>query len=179
MAPSRPDRYARAAALAAMLVAATLLIAACGGGSKNKHAGISHADYVARVDALCKRVARQSKPINEQLQALVDGSGTFKSRLLRAAPLLHRTYAIQSSKLKRFKRIASPPNDRADVHAIEVVAAGALKDLHDGLPAADSGDLADFIDVALDATGNRAKVERLGTQYGFRSDCFTVPIKLG
>jgi hypothetical protein len=177
MASPSADRLARAL-LAGALVACALLVAACGGASKQDK-GVSRKHYVAEVDALCREVARRSRPIDRRLQALADASGTFTSRLRKAAPLLRRTYDAQAGKLERFKRIESPVADRARIRQLTVAAEAALKDLHDALPAADRGDLPPIIDLVTDASGARGRAERLGADYGLRADCFTPPIKIG
>jgi hypothetical protein len=170
-------RLARAL-LAGTLVACALLVAGCGGDSK-KDKGVSRKQYVTEVDALCRKVTLQSGPTNRRLQALVDASGTFASRLREGAPLLRRTYAAQSAKLERFKRIEPPTADRARIKQLTVAAEAALKDLRDTLPAAERGDLPPIIDLVTDASGARGRAERLGADYGLREDCFSAPIKLG
>ncbi|MEA2220585.1 MAG: hypothetical protein QOJ35_3211 [Solirubrobacteraceae bacterium] len=168
------------ASLAALLLAVALLAGACGGKDKaaQQKQSVSRPQYVAAVNALCKKVMRQSRPINRKLQALVDASGTYSSRLRKAAPLLHQTYDRQSAKLRRFEAIAPPTGDRARIAALTTAAKAALADLAKGLPAADSGDLKNFIDTAFDATGSRAKAEQLGTDYGFDKTCFALPVDL-
>jgi hypothetical protein len=182
MASPRPGRHARAllacTVAACTLVACALLVAACGGGSKQDK-GVSRKQYVAEVDALCRKVTLQSRPVDRRLQALVDASGSFASRLRRAAPLLRRTYDAQSAKLERFKRIESPVADRARIKQLTVAAEAALRDLHDALPAAERGDLPPIIDLVTDASGARGRAERLGADYGLRDDCFTPPITIG
>jgi hypothetical protein len=177
MASRHIDRAARAL-LAGALVACALLVTACGGDSKQEK-GPSRKQYVAEVDALCRQVTLRSRPINRRLQALADASGTFASRLRKAAPLLRRTYDAQSGKLERFKRIEAPVADRARIKELTVAAEAALKDLHDALPAAQRGDLPPIIDLVTDASGARGRAERLGADYGLREDCFTQPVRLG
>lgn len=178
MASPRPDRHARAL-LVGTLVACVLLVAACGGGGSKQDKGVSRKQYVLEVNALCRKVTQQSGPVARRLQALVEASGSFSSRLRTAAPLLRRTYDAQSGKLARFKRIESPVADRARIKQLTVAAEAALRDLHDALPAAGRGDLPPIIDLVTDASGARARAERLGADYGLRADCFTPPIKLG
>lgn len=161
------------------LVACALLVAACGGGGSKQDEGVSRKQYIAEVNALCRKVALQSRPVDRKLQALADASGTFASRLREGAPLLRRTYDAQSRKLARFKRIEPPVADRARIKQLTVAAEAALRDLRDALPAADRGDLPPIIDLVTDASGARARAERLGADYGLRADCFTPPIKLG
>lgn len=175
----------RSPRLALVLVAAVACIAmvlcACGGGGgagKSADNGISRPEYVKKIDAICKRSARESKPTFDGLQALVDATGTYKSRLIKATPLLRTTYKLQSAKLKRFKAVQPPTADRAEVAAITKAADATLAELKRFLPAAAVGDLSKFIDIATDASGERAKVDRLGTDYGLESDCFSLPIKL-
>lgn len=178
MTAPRPDRHARAL-LAGTLISCALLGAACGGGASKQDAGVSRKQYVAEVDALCRRVTLQSRSLNRRLQALADASGTFTSRLRKGAPLLRRTYDVQSAKLERFKRIESPAVDRARIKQLTIAAEAALKDLRDALPAADRGDLPPIIDLVTDASGARARAEALGADYGLRADCFTPPIRIG
>jgi hypothetical protein len=179
MASLRFDR--RVSALAAGLVAASLGLAACGGDgdSKPKGNGITRPQYVAQVDRICKKITQQSTPSFDKLQALVDASGTYKSRLIKAAPILRTVYNLQDRKLRRVKTLEPPTADRAQVAEITTAARATLTEFQKFLPAADRGDLPALIDIATDASGSRAKVERLGTTYGFRKDCFSVPLDLG
>ncbi len=168
-------------ALAGMILAIALLAAGCGGedgGQSKAEAAKIRRAYVAKVDALCKKVSEQSRPINRKIQGLIEGSGTYASRVRKGAPLLEQTYEAQASKLERFKKIEPPQGDRRQIQRLTTAAEALLKDLRDGIPAARRGDLPAIIDLATDATGNRAKTERLGLTYGFREDCFSLPIKL-
>jgi len=167
------------AVLGGMLVVGAMLVVACGGGSgEQEDEGPTRQEYIAEVDALCREVTMESRERNRELQALVDGSGSFASRLRKAAPLLSETYDVQKTKLDRFKRIEPPADDREQIRQVTTAAEAALKQLRDAVPIAERGDLKSFIDVIFDATGARARSERLGTTYGFREDCFTVPIDL-
>jgi hypothetical protein len=166
--------------LALLLVAATPLLGACGGDDKSKAAnnGPTRPQYIAEVNALCSKVTRDSRPTIRKIQALIEGSGSYSSRLRKGAPLLRDTYDAQAAKLADFKKIAPPKKDVVQIRQLTVAAEGALGDLRDALPAADKGDLPPIIDLATDASGNRAKVERLGVTYGFQEDCFGLPVKL-
>ncbi len=176
---ARPDRLALAAA--AVLAGLALALGACGGDEDKSSGdnGIKRPQYIAQVDAICKKTSAQSKPSFTKLQALVNASGTYKSRLIKASPILQRVYDLQDEKFQRFKAIEPPTADRAQVAEIRTAAQATLKEFEEFLPAAESGDLEKFIDVATDATGSRARVERLGTTYGFRKDCFSLPVDLG
>jgi len=176
MTRTRPDRVALAAALAGVALA----LGACGGddSSKKSDNAIKRPEYITQVDAICKKTTQQSKPSFGKLQALVNASGTYKSRLIKAAPTLRKVYELQDSKLQRFKAIDPPTADRAQIAEITKAAASTLTEFEKFLPAADRGDLPELIDIATDASGSRALVERLGTTYGFRKDCFSVPLDL-
>ena len=164
--------------LAGLLGAVALLAAACGGDEAAKDEGVTRAEYVAEVNALCTKVTRESRPINTKIKALLEASGTYASRLRKGAPLLHQPYAKQKAKLAAFKKIEPPAADRAQVKAITTAAQRALKDLRDALPAADAGDVPPIIDLATDAFGARTKAELLGVRYGLREDCFGIPVSL-
>lgn len=159
----------------AVAVACATLLAAC--GASKQPAGISHAEYVKRIDAICTDIARRSAATNRGLQALIDANGSFESRLKKAAPLLRTTLRLQTSKVERFERVAVPKGGEAEVHLITTNAKGFLGDLRKAIPVAARGDLPDFIDFVTDASGNRSRVERYGVDYGIRDDCFTLPIK--
>lgn len=163
-----------------MILAVTLFAAGCGGddGQSQADAAKVRSAYVAEVDALCKKVSEESQPRNRKIQALIEGTGTYASRLRKGAPLLRETYEAEAAKLERFKDIEPPASDRAQIDRLTRAAEAALKDLRDALPAADRGDLPPIIELATDVTANRAKMERLGLTYGFREDCFGLPIKL-
>jgi hypothetical protein len=163
--------------LVGALVAAALVLVACGGSGEDK--GISRADYVKKINGICDSVARQSADTNRALQALVDGSGTYTSRLKKAVPLIRETLRYQTSKVERFERVEPPKKDVAKVKEITTTARAFLKELRDIIPKAREGDLPSFIDFATDASGNRGKVERLGVDYGIKDACFTLPIKFG
>jgi len=165
--------------LTAMLVAAATLAAGCGGDSKSKKEdAVTRPEFIKQVNAVCAKTVQQSKPTNRKLQALVNASGTFSSRLKKAAPHLRTTYELQKAKLDRIKAMTPPPKDRAQIAKVVKTSAAALAELRSGIPVAERGDLKNFIDIAFDANGTRADAERLGTTYGFREECFTVPIDL-
>ncbi len=176
MVDRSPVRCARPL-LVGLLAAAALVLGACGGSSADK--GISQADYVKKIDAICSDVARESADTNRGLQALVNGSGTYTSRLEKSVPLLRDTLRLQTSKVRRFEQVQPPTKDVARVKEITAAARAALGDLRDIIPKARTGDLPSFIDFATDASGNRGKVERLGVDYGIKDDCFTLPISFG
>ncbi|MGI8731471.1 MAG: hypothetical protein ACR2LK_16060 [Solirubrobacteraceae bacterium] len=168
------------AALALMIAVIALVAGGCGGedGDEPDPAEVRRA-YVAEVDALCKRVTEQSRPRNRKIQALIEGEGTFSSRLRKGAPLLRQTYKAQRDKLERFKEIEPPEDDREQIEELTTAAEAALEDLRKALPAADRGDLPPIINLVTDATGNLGEVESLGIEYGFAEDCFGLPIELG
>ncbi len=166
---------------AAMLLAVATLLGACGGGGSEakKDTGPTRPAYIAEVNALCAKVTRQSRPTNRRLQALVNATGSFSDRLKKSVPLLRKTYSLQAGKLYDFRRIKPPAKDRAQINAVIAASALALKEFRGGIPIAQRGDLKGFIDIAFDANSTRARAERLGTTYGFREDCFAIPIDLG
>jgi hypothetical protein len=168
------------ALLAAILGAAVLPIAGCGDDSESakKDSGITRAEYVKQVDAICAKTTQKSKPTNRKLQALVDASGTYASRLKKAAPHLQTTYDLQKDKIEQIKALDPPEKDRAQIAEITKVSDATLAEFQDAVGIAERGDLKRFIDVAFDANGTRAKAERLGTTYGFDADCFAVPVDL-
>jgi hypothetical protein len=184
VSPGASGGYRRAMAarqmrstVAALLVAGALLLVACGGSSKG--GGVSHAGFVAKADAVCQSIARESKPTNDAIQALINSSGSFTSRLKKSPPLLRKTLALQTSKVKRIERLQRPKGDEARIAQIVAAGKAELGDLRKAIPIAVRGDLADFIDFATDETGHRGKVEQLGVDYGIRDDCFTLPVTLG
>ena len=171
----------RRTVLVALLAGGALALGACGDDDGDKSSDdnqITRPQYIAKVDAICKQVTRRSKPSFATLQALIDASGTYKSRLIKAAPTLRTLYKLQASKLKRFEAIEPPTADRAQVAEIRKTAEQTIREFRAFLPAAEAGDLEKFIDIATDASGSRARVDRLGTTYGFRKDCFSLPLEL-
>src|SRR5881296_810604 len=90
MAALRPCRIGRIAC-ATVLAGLAMALGACGGGDKkSSDNGPTRPEYIAKVDAICKQVTAQSQPSFRKLQALVDASGTYKSRLIKAAPTLRK-----------------------------------------------------------------------------------------
>lgn len=164
----------------ALLIAASTLLSACGGGDvkATQADGPTRPAYIARVDALCRKVTKASQPTNRKLQALVNSSGTYSSRLKKSTPLLQRTYDLQKGKLADVRAIKAPPKDVAQVDEVLSVSSKALEEFRGGIAIARRGDLKSFIDIAFDANGTRARAERLGTTYGFAQDCFAIPIEL-
>lgn len=176
MFATHPDRRLRSL-LGALLVAAALIVGACGGSSKGT--GVSHADFVTKADAVCQSIARESKSTDDAIQALIDSSGSFTSRLKKSPPLLRKTLALQTSKVQRIEGLQRPKGDEARIAQLVAAGRAELGDLRKAIPIAERGDLADFIDFATDATGHRGRVEQLGVDYGIRDDCFTLPVTLG
>jgi hypothetical protein len=175
MARTRSCRLALTATVAGLVLA----LGACGGDDKkSSDNAINRPEYIAKVDAICKKTSQQSAPSFRTLQALVNASGTYKSRLIKAAPTLRTVYKLQAAKLQQYKAIEPPTADRAQVAKITNAAQKTLTEFRAFLPYAARGDLPKLIDIATDATGSRAEVEQLGTTYGFRKDCFSVPVDL-
>lgn len=165
--------------LTAILLGAATALGACGGGSDEPaQKGPTRAEYVADVNALCQEVTRQSEPTNRKLQALVNASGSYTSRLKRSPPLLRTTLKLQTDKLEQFKAIEPPSKDVAQIKELSTAADATLRQLQKAIGIAERGDLKAFIDIVFDEDGSRARAERLGTTYGFRADCFTVPVDL-
>ena len=166
--------------LIALLLSAASALAACGGddSAADKDTGPTRPEYIAKVDALCAKVTKASRPTNRKLQALVDGSGTFSSRLKKATPLLQKTYDLQKGKLEDVRAVPPPQKDRAQINKVLATGSKALEEFRKGIPIARRGDLKNFIDIAFDANGTRGDAERLGTNYGFAADCFRIPIEL-
>ncbi len=178
MGATRPDRLRLT--LSAAIAGLAIALGACGddndGASADK--SITKPEYVAKINGYCKQATRQSKPIFDRLQKLVDASGTYKSRLKKAAPDLRKLYKIQDAKLQRFKALEPPEADRAEITELTTVAQKTIDEFEEFLPAAEAGDLEKFIDIATDASGARGDAERLGTNYGLQADCFTLPVDL-
>jgi hypothetical protein len=167
--------------LIALLLTAAGALGACGGGDDSaaeKDSGPTRPEYIAQVDKLCAKVTKASQPTNRKLQALVNGTGTFSSRLKKSTPLLQKTYDLQKGKLEDVRAVPSPKKDRAQINEVLATGSKALEEFKKGIPIARRGDLKNFIDIAFDANGTRAKAERLGTTYGFAADCFRIPIEL-
>ena len=166
--------------LIALLLWAAGALGACGGDDSEaeKDSGPTRPEYIAQVDELCKKVTKASRPTNRKLQALVNGSGTYSSRLKKSTPLLRKTYDLQKGKLEDVRAVPPPQKDRAQINKILATGSKALEEFRRGIPIAQRGDLKNFIDIAFDANGTRATAERLGTQYGFDADCFRIPIEL-
>jgi len=166
--------------LVALLLSAASALGACGGDDEaaEKDSGPTRPEYIAQVDALCAEVTKASQPTNRKLQALVNGSGTFSSRLKKSTPLLQKTYDLQKGKLEDVRAVPAPKKDRAQIDEVLATGSKALQEFKKGIPIARRGDLKNFIDIAFDANGTRAKAERLGTTYGFAADCFRIPIEL-
>ncbi len=165
--------------LTAILLATATALGACGGDSEEAaDKGPTRPEYIAEVNALCQKTTRESAPTNRKLQALVDASGSYTSRLKRSPPLLRTTLELQTQKLTQFKAIDPPKKDVAQIRELMTAADATLQQLRDAIGIAERGDLKAFIDIAFDENGSRAKAERLGTTYGFRKDCFTVPVDL-
>lgn len=167
-------------ALIALLIAGCAGLAACGGDDETaaKDEGPTRPQYVAQVDAICKKVTKASQPTNRKIQALVDGTGSFSSRLKKSTPLLQKTYDLQKGKLDDIEAIEQPSKDKAQIAEVVAVSSKALEEFKGGIAIARRGDLKEFIDIAFDANGTRAKAERLGMTYGFAQDCFKIPIEL-
>ncbi|MEA2191119.1 MAG: hypothetical protein QOI73_1240 [Solirubrobacteraceae bacterium] len=171
------DMTARSTLTAFLVVCATAL-GACGDSEKAADKGPTRPQYIADVNALCQKITRQSAPTNRKLQALVNASGTYTDRLKRSPPLLRTTLRLQTRKLEQFKAIEPPRKDVAQIKEITTASQAVLAQLRDAIDIAERGDLKEFIDIAFDENGARAKAERLGTTYGLRADCFTVPVDL-
>jgi len=155
----------------AMLGAATLAVAGCGGGGDDAREGsaepLTKAPLIDRADAICREVKRAQQPHTDRLRALTRGAD-----LRRVAPILEDALAQTRKGRERLQtlRAQAPREDRATLDAYFAAADKLLAASERLAEAAKSGDLAEGRRVAATADALSEEQQRRADEYGFE-DC--------
>ena len=162
----------------AMLGAAALAVAGCGGGDDERPAGeapptataLAKPEFIARANAICREVKGAQRPYNDRVEALARGAG-----LERVAPLLEGALRESRKGFDRLRdlRAQAPAEDRATFDAYLAAAERLLAESARLAEAARSGDRAAGLGVAATADALSADEQRLAGEYGIE-DCADV-----
>jgi hypothetical protein len=91
MRPTPGDHYRHSMIALAALMLAAALVTGCGKASSAKTAATTattHAQLVAKADAICAKTARTIDPLINQMTAIQHAGGSAKQLRLRTGPLL-------------------------------------------------------------------------------------------
>lgn len=159
----------------AILGAATLAVAACGGGGSGEPAAdgsagpapLTKAQFAARADGVCRAVKQAQQPYNDRVQELGRGAA-----LERVAPILEGALGESRKGLRRLQdlRAQAPVRDRATFDGYLAAAERLLAESAKLAEAARSGDRAAGLEVAATADALSADEQRLADRYGLE-DC--------
>lgn len=174
----------------AILLSASLLLAACGGdddsGSadsdkpgtepaqaqpeQDQKAGedVTREEYIARADKHCEGSNARSKRLNERTQKAVESESDDRARLEALVPILREGLEIQTKDLAAFRAIAPPAEDRDEIDALFA----AYDDRQDGikklLVVAEAGDVQGFAQAAKEQERAKLRARELAQDYGFK-----------
>jgi GrpB-like predicted nucleotidyltransferase (UPF0157 family) len=155
----------------ALLGAATLVVAGCGGGeddtSQRGAKLLTKAPFIDRADAICREVKQAQRPHTDRLGALTRGAD-----LRRVAPILEDALAQTRQGRKRLQtlRALAPRQDRATLDAYFAAADRLLAASERLAEAAKSGDRAEGRRGAATADALSEEQRRRAEEYGFE-DC--------
>lgn len=156
----------------AVLGAAILAIAGCGGGDDGEGSAgakpLTKAQFITQAAAICRDVKKAHQPYADKVNALPHGVD-----LKRVAPLLEATLAESREGLARLRALNSPPDDKVAIDAY-YDAAEKLLEAHAQLAdAARTGDRETGERVAASTSALSNDERRLATAYGVK-DCDNV-----
>jgi hypothetical protein len=155
----------------ALLGAATLALAGCGGGddeaSQSSAKPLTKAPFIDRADAICREIKQAQRPHDDRLRALTRGAD-----LEQIAPILEAALTETRKGRERLQalRAQAPREDRATLDAYFVAADRLLAASERLARAAKSGDRAEARRVAAGAGALSDAQQRRADEYGF-ADC--------
>lgn len=155
----------------AMLGAAALAVAGCGGDNEQRDAAgptgasksLTKAQFIARADGICRDVKQAQRPYADRLQSLERGA-----QLKRVAPMLTGALGESRKGFDRLRRLRAqaPSEDRATFDGYLAAAERLLAQSAKLADAAKSGDRAAGREVAATADALSADEKRLADAYG-------------
>lgn len=155
----------------AILGAATLALAGCGGGQddagQRSAKPLTTAPFIERADAICREVKQAQQPHTDRVRALTRGAD-----LRRVAPILEAALRESREGRRRLQtlRAQAPREDRATLDAYFAAADRLLAASARLAEAAKSGDRAQGRRVAATAGALSQEQQRRAAAYGFE-DC--------
>ncbi|HEV2776064.1 MAG TPA: hypothetical protein VGV90_10775 [Solirubrobacteraceae bacterium] len=157
---------------AAMLGAAALAIAGCGGGEDDRSEPgtepLTKAPFIARADAICREVKQAQRPHTQRIQTVSRGADALR----KVAPLLEAALAEARKGRQRLQtlRAQAPREDRATLDAYFAAADRLLAAAARLAQAARADDRAAGRRLADTADALSADEQRLAGEYGLE-DC--------
>ena len=147
----------------ALLGAAALLVAGCGGGGGDADESATKAQFIIQAAAICRDVKQAHQPFAEKVDQLPEGAG-----LERVAPLLEATLEQSRTGLARLRALDSPVADKRAIDAY-FGAAEKLLEAHAQLAdAARTNDRATGEKVAATVDALSDDERRLAAAYGLK-----------
>jgi hypothetical protein len=155
----------------AMLGAAALTLAGCGGGQDDARQSsakpLTKAPFIARAEAICREVKQAQQPHTDRIRALTRGAD-----LRQVAPILEAALRETRQGRQRLQtlRAQAPREDRATLDAYFAAADRLLAASQRLAEAARSGDRAAGRRVAASADALSEEQQRRADEYGLE-DC--------
>lgn len=108
---------ARPRRLGALLVAAALLLAGCGGSERDEAEAPSKQQYIAQGDAICADIQADAARLRQRAAELQAQSGELPKTefLAQAAAFWQDQIRVAEDFLQRFEDLGSPSGDEAEV----------------------------------------------------------------
>jgi hypothetical protein len=135
------------------VVAAGVLLAACGGGG-----GLSKADYVAKANAICRAAAKQ----------VTDLDAPGRSDVSELPKVASEVVAVQRKALDRLKAIKAPKDDRTEIAKWIALVDQTIDQAEVSARSQRSGDITRAIAANLNGAALDKRADQLARSYGLR-----------
>jgi hypothetical protein len=148
----------------ALLSAAALAVAGCGGGDKDPGGGtLTKAQFIAKATAVCRDTKKAQLPFTDKVNSLPDGTD-----IKRVAPLLVGALAQSRKGLTRLRAVPAPSEDKALLDAYFAAAERLLTALENLANAAKASNRPAGAKVAREAQALTADARQKATDYGLK-----------
>jgi hypothetical protein len=162
----------------AVVAAAALIAAGCGGGSSTP-SGPTKASYIASADALCKKTHAQTSSLIAEIKskapALVAG-GTSSAK--QVAGVVARLGVVAGANLARIRALPTPSGDRAAIARFLNPLTAVVKSIGKAASALRSGQAYVALSLIAEVEPTAQKVATAARSFGFKQ-CTQVLSPLG
>jgi ABC-type Fe3+-hydroxamate transport system substrate-binding protein len=151
----------------AVLTAAALGLAACGGSGDDEPAGPTRAEFIAKTDAQCKVSNARTKTLNEDAARVVDATPDEAQLLAKLAPIFERGYGQVRDNAAAFQAVNPPPADAAEIERIRKLYDEQAEIVRKLARAAKTGDVDQFKALSEEQRDVVRRARAAARAYGF------------